>query len=42
MIFVSWLEGMPAITARRPTSDTASEPSVTVHDGSAALPPSDG
>jgi excisionase family DNA binding protein len=34
-----WLEGMPAITPQRGlTSKTASEPSVTVHDGSAASP----
>ena len=37
-----WLEGMPAVAARRPTSDTPSGPSVIVHDGSGALPPSDG
>jgi excisionase family DNA binding protein len=38
-----WLEGMPAIAPHRgPTPETASGPSVIVHDGSGSLPPQDG
>ena len=37
-----WLEGMPAVAPHRAPTETASEPSVIVHEPSEAIRPPDG